>query len=243
MALKSAAEIERSDHTQLLAGADIEVSDHDLIADGNFESNQKDISGTGTMNIFIESNDSRVMDVEVQVLDDDGNAIATIDKSRENDLGGAQPVYTQVPVFGDRAKVIIKDASGAGQNKIQGGINFSAGSPTLSTAKRIQQFRHNVQKDIQNPAADISGGVTFDLSEFMDGYDRLTLFLNAGAAVDVTVELSPDDGTDWFTIPESPISIPTGGGDDITEITYDGARIRLTGSNTTPVLARYRSTA
>lgn len=243
MALKGSAEVERSDHTQLLAGADIDISNHDLIADGNFESDQRDISGTGVMSIFVESEDNEIMDIEVELLDADNNVLATIDGSRENELGGSQPVYGQVPVFGDKVRMRVLDASGASQNRIHGGANFSAGSPTLSTARRKIQFRNVIEKDIQNPAADISGGVTFDLSEFMNGYDKLTLFLNAGAAVDVTVELSPVDGTDWFEIPESPISIPTGGGDDVTEITYDGAQIRLTGSNTTAVQAIYRSTA
>jgi len=84
-------------------------------------------------------------------------------------------------------------------------------------------------------AADISAGVTAALNNFK----RWTLFLHAAAAIDITVELSPDGGTTWFTIPESPISF-SAAGDDVIEFGYDATNIRLTGSTTDAVTAIIR---
>jgi len=84
-------------------------------------------------------------------------------------------------------------------------------------------------------AEDISGGVTAELSN----YDRWTLFIHVAAAVDITVELSPDDGDTWYEIPESVLSYG-GAADDALEFGYDATHIRLTGSNTTDTTAQVR---
>ena len=83
--------------------------------------------------------------------------------------------------------------------------------------------------------ADISGGVEAPLRNFK----RWTLYLKVGGAIDIKVELSPDDGNTWFEIPESPISFSSAG-DNVIEFGYDATRIRLTGSNTNTVTAIVR---
>jgi len=82
-------------------------------------------------------------------------------------------------------------------------------------------------------AADISDGVTASLRN----YDSWTLFIHVAGAIDVTVELY--SGENWYEIPESPLSYSEAG-DDVLEVGYDGAQIRLTGSNTTEVTSDLR---
>jgi len=84
-------------------------------------------------------------------------------------------------------------------------------------------------------AEDISGGVEAELSN----YDRWTLYVHVAGAIDITVELSPDGGTTWYEIDESPYSYG-GVTDDTEEFGYDADRIRLTGSNATNVTAQVR---
>ena len=83
--------------------------------------------------------------------------------------------------------------------------------------------------------ADITGSVTTQLRNFK----RWTLYLKVAGAIDITIELSPDGGNTWFTIPESPISF-SGAGDDVIEFGYDATHIKLTGSNTNAVTAIIR---
>lgn len=83
---------------------------------------------------------------------------------------------------------------------------------------------------------DISGGVEAKIGNV----DSVTLFLDAAGAVDVTVEFSPDGGTNWFSPrDESPVSF-AGANGEIVHIEYNADRIRLTGSNTTGVEAAIR---
>lgn len=108
----------------------------------------------------------------------------------------------------------------------------------LATADGLITYvgaRNGRASDVQKPAADISAGVTLALRN----HTSMTLLLNAAAAVDVTVEVSPNGGTDTYEIPESPIQFAAAG-DDVVRITYDVNWIRLTGSNTTAVLAQIR---
>jgi len=79
---------------------------------------------------------------------------------------------------------------------------------------------------------DISAGITGTLK----AYQRWTLYLKTKAAIDITIELSPDNGITWFEIPESPIKFDVAK-DDVFEIGYDATDIKLTGSNTTLVTA------
>ena len=80
-------------------------------------------------------------------------------------------------------------------------------------------------------AADISSGVTANLPPA----GRWTLFLHADGAVDVDIYLSPD-GTNWFKVPEGPVSF-TAAGDEVIEFGYVAKAIKLVGSNTTTVTA------
>lgn len=82
--------------------------------------------------------------------------------------------------------------------------------------------------------ADISGGV----SQELNNYNRLTLYLKTGGAIDVTLELSAD-GSTWYEPSESPISF-AGAGDDVLELGYDATDIRLTGSNATLVTGQIK---
>jgi len=84
-------------------------------------------------------------------------------------------------------------------------------------------------------AEDISGGVTAPLAN----YNRWTLFIHVADAIDITVEISPDNGDTWYEIPESPLSY-SAATDDVLEVGYDGTDVRLTGSNTTDVTADIR---
>jgi len=82
---------------------------------------------------------------------------------------------------------------------------------------------------------DISAGKTAALKNFK----RWTLYLKTAGAIDITIELSPDGGNTWFTVPESPISF-SGAGDNIIEMGYDATHIKLTGSNTNATTAIIR---
>ena len=79
--------------------------------------------------------------------------------------------------------------------------------------------------------ADISSGVTATLPPLT----KWTLFLHANGAVDVDIYLSPDD-TNWFKVPESPVSF-SAAGDQIIEMGYVAEAVKLVGSNTTAVTA------
>jgi len=83
--------------------------------------------------------------------------------------------------------------------------------------------------------ADISDGVVAALKNFK----RWTLYLKVADAIDITIELSPDGGSTWFTVPESPISF-SAADDDIIEFGYDATHIKLTGSNANAVTAIIR---
>ena len=83
-------------------------------------------------------------------------------------------------------------------------------------------------------SADISGGVEKEVGN----YRRWTLYIHAEGAIDVTIKLSPD-GANWYEPDESPISF-SAAGDKVIEMGYDAYKVKLTGSNTTPVTAQIR---
>jgi len=82
---------------------------------------------------------------------------------------------------------------------------------------------------------DISDGVTASLGN----YDGWTLYTHVAGAIDITVELSSDNGDTWYEIPESPLSYSEET-DDANVIDYKATDIRLTGSNTTDVTSQIR---
>jgi len=84
---------------------------------------------------------------------------------------------------------------------------------------------------------DISGVAA--VIAILRNFERWTLFLHAAAAIDITIELSPDGGVTWYTPTESPIEFAAVG-DDIIEFGYDATHIRLTGSNASLVTAQVR---
>lgn len=75
-------------------------------------------------------------------------------------------------------------------------------------------------------AANISTGVTAAAS----ASESTTLFLSVDGAVEVTVEVSPNGGETWFTLPESPVKFG-GTGDDAIQFRYDFDRLRLTSND------------
>jgi len=89
--------------------------------------------------------------------------------------------------------------------------------------------------DVQTIAdsEDISEGVSITLNN----YNQYTLMLHVDGSIDITVELSPDGGVNWFEIPESPLSYGSAQ-DDVKEMGYDADMIKLTGSNATLVTAK-----
>lgn len=122
----------------------------------------------------------------------------------------------------------------------QGLITYSAGA---LQAVATDEIRMRAQEhaafftDIQLPAGNISGGVTASPAS----KDERTLYLNVAGAIDVTVELSPDNGSNYYEIDESPFQF-TGSGDQVTHFDYDFSSIRLTGSNSTNVQAQMHET-
>jgi hypothetical protein len=83
---------------------------------------------------------------------------------------------------------------------------------------------------------DTTGGVETAIGDVAS----YSLFLDVDGAVDLRVYLSPDGGESWYEPrEESPISF--GGVDtDIYWFEYDADRIRLEGTNETPVTAQLR---
>jgi hypothetical protein len=80
-------------------------------------------------------------------------------------------------------------------------------------------------------AANISTGVTASAS----ASESTTLYVAVDGAVELTVEASPDGGSTWFVLPESPLSLdaPAQGedtNDDAVVFGYDFNRLRLTAS-------------
>jgi len=94
------------------------------------------------------------------------------------------------------------------------------------------------QSGLTNGEEDISGGVEVAVGNV----PAFTLYLavSTATAIDVTVELSPDDGTNWYVPDESPISFASSDDFGVEHIPYNASRVRLTGSNTTPVKAQLR---
>jgi len=84
-------------------------------------------------------------------------------------------------------------------------------------------------------AEDISGGVEHGVGNV----DSVSVFLSAEGAVDVKVELSPDAGRTWYTVPEGPVEFGAAG-ESIVHLEYNATGIRLTGTNGTAVTAKVR---
>lgn len=106
------------------------------------------------------------------------------------------------------------------------------------TSTDVDEIQGRVGEDdtLQDPASDISGGVTVavgDVSSF-------SVFLETKGAINVTFEFSPDGGDTWYEpSAESPVKF-SGAGRDIVHVEYNVTHVRLTGSDTTGVRAQLR---
>jgi len=95
------------------------------------------------------------------------------------------------------------------------------------------QGRATLERPLTDGAEDISAGTASELG----GAASWTLFLGAEGAVEVEVSLSPDGGTTWYVLEESPIVFEEAGA-VVEEMGYDGSAIRLEASNATNVEAQ-----
>ena len=82
---------------------------------------------------------------------------------------------------------------------------------------------------------DISKGV----EKAIPSFTGWTLYLKTKGAIDIVIQLSPDNGKTWFEIFESPVSFATAG-DKVIKLNYDATHVKLIGSNTTQVTAIIR---
>ena len=95
--------------------------------------------------------------------------------------------------------------------------------------------RRGDEGDLQNPAGDISSGVSAEVGDV----SVFTIYLDVAGAIDITVEASPNGRDDWFELQESPISFSEAG-ETAVQIEYNVTDIRLTGSDGTAVKAVLR---
>jgi len=107
----------------------------------------------------------------------------------------------------------------------------------VETSTEIEELKGRLASASQlADSEDTSNGVETVIGDVQS----YTLFLDVGGAVDLTVELSPDGGETWFEPrDESPISFG-GSNTDVYWFEYDADRLKLTGSNDTPVSAQIR---
>lgn len=82
---------------------------------------------------------------------------------------------------------------------------------------------------------DISGGV----EHVVGNVPEFTVYLSAQAAINVEVKVTPDNGENWYTLPESPVKF-TSQGDDAVHIAYNCTHIRLNGSTADGVKVQIR---
>lgn len=88
---------------------------------------------------------------------------------------------------------------------------------------------------------DVSAGVA---GTFEQPVNKVVLFLDVGAAVDLSVELTPDTGQEWYSPQDSALPISFGSaGQDVVVLNYPCTGIRITGSNNTSVSAEVLAVA
>lgn len=114
---------------------------------------------------------------------------------------------------------------------------------TLENNVEKIQGRGASNNAITDGQEDISGGVTADITTDKGDAESVTLYLETGGAVDVTVEFSPDGENTWYEPQgESPISFG-GANEEIVHINYNATHVKLTGSDATGVEAKHRVVA
>lgn len=94
------------------------------------------------------------------------------------------------------------------------------------------------ENGITDGEEDLSGGVEVDVGDV----SAFTLYLGVSdeSAVDVTVFLSPDGGTNFYEPDESPVSFASTDGSKVEHIPYNANRVRLKANNATPIQAQIR---
>jgi len=97
------------------------------------------------------------------------------------------------------------------------------------------QGRKGYQNTVTDGEEDISGGV----EHVVGNVPAFTVYIHATATINVSIELSPDGGTNWYTLDESPVEM-SAAGDTAVHIKYNATHIRLTGSTGDPVKVQIR---
>lgn len=108
----------------------------------------------------------------------------------------------------------------------------TAADITTNNGLKIDNAEREAESLTVAAVKDISGGVT----QALDNYSRWTVYASAAGAIDITFDLSPNNATTWFTLPESPIVISSSSDKKAIEMGYDATDVRFTGSNITEVI-------
>ena len=105
----------------------------------------------------------------------------------------------------------------------------------IDTFGSVEQIKSRATRDRQLAnGEDISTGVTATIGNV----SKFSLFIETAGAVNITIEFSPDGGSNWYTV-QSDSPLEYGGAvTDSIEIGIAADKIRLTGSNTTNVTAQ-----
>lgn len=105
----------------------------------------------------------------------------------------------------------------------------------LNTQTKVEQIagRAVETREPALPAQDVSGGVESPIGDV----NSFTVYLDVAGPVDITIELTPDGGSNWYEPSESPVSFAEAGQEAI-RMTYSTDRVRITGSDTTDVQAQ-----
>jgi len=85
---------------------------------------------------------------------------------------------------------------------------------------------------------DLTGGIEVDV----DDVSAFTLYLgvSTASAVEVSVYLSPDGGTNYYEPDESPVSLSSDDESAVEHIPYNASAVKLVASDATPVKAQIR---
>jgi len=154
-------------------------------------------------------------------------------------------VYTfQTTLTNVNGNVLIGANQDASLTNLTAAVNLTTGAGTLyaaalsahPTVKAVADLTANTMTAIledAGPSTDATTETGANLS-----WDGAALNTNPDA-VNITVELSPDAGTTYYTIPESPITFPDAD-EDALEFGYDCTHIRLTASSAIHVRAQVR---
>ncbi|WP_058365231.1 hypothetical protein [Haloparvum sedimenti] len=105
--------------------------------------------------------------------------------------------------------------------------------------------REGVSTAITDGYEDLTGdGTEASLSTGLGDPSSATLYVATEGAVELTVEFSPDGGTNWFepNDPELPLKFDSAG-DDVVLMDFNASDVRVTASDATGVKLALRVTA